>query len=799
MQAKSDILGRMAAWVYRTGVRRRGVIGLCVVGLTVVGCVLALRIRMQEDVEVMLPDSDPAFVNSYKLLKAAPFTRNILIDLEATDPGELPLLTQTAEHLSERLTGPLIKRVIAGLPTELGLDLLEWLYMRMPQLFAEADAEALAPMITPGRVAETLEANLRALNGPEGLWLAKWLGRDPLGFRNHVYRKLGSVAMLPDVRVENGFVVDSTGLHTLLIAETPVAMGDSRVGEELLRYLDEAIAATVPPTIRARVVCAHRYTVANARAIKKDLVVVFAVSSLGLAAVFVVLLRHWRAVFVFAVPVLAILAGVLMTAGVFGRISAITVGFGAVLLGISVDYGLHVFFALRRRQSDPASCMSHLAVPMAVSCATTAGVFAVLLWAGVPIQRQLAVLSITGLLTALGLAVICLPHYVAAGPPGPRKPLPSLWLQKRHWVIAAWLVLLMACVPFCHRVRFDGDLRNVGMMPKDILADEFRIRDVWGDPRGRALVVARSGDVESTLEANEKVYTQLSGLWKPGELVSLAPLLPSRATQSTNLARWRRFWQDDGRLGKLRDTLETKGRALGYSRGAFEPFFAWLEQEREPFEPADIRRAAGPLLDPLFLGQGEGFGLLNLVPDTDRTVQSFSNSGLSLPPGVQAVSHKWFSAILRRSLERDFRRFLLSASAVVLLVLIVALRRVRHVILCLLPAATGLIAMLAVMGLLGMKVNMFNMAASVLVVGLSIDYGIFMVRRSARHGGAAEWAVATSALTTVSGFGALSLARHPAMFSLGITVVLGIIPAMVCALVVLPSLQRRQPVDRVEQ
>jgi predicted RND superfamily exporter protein len=55
--------------------------------------------------------------------------------------------------------------------------------------------------------------------------------------------------------------------------------------------------------------------------------------------------------------------------------------------------------------------------------------------------------------------------------------------------------------------------------------------------------------------------------------------------------------------------------------------------------------------------------------------------------------------------------------------------------------------------------------------------------------------VAASALTTVSGFGALSLARHPAMFSLGITVVLGIIPAMVCALVVLPAMQRRKPAD----
>jgi predicted RND superfamily exporter protein len=54
-----------------------------------------------------------------------------------------------------------------------------------------------------------------------------------------------------------------------------------------------------------------------------------------------------------------------------------------------------------------------------------------------------------------------------------------------------------------------------------------------------------------------------------------------------------------------------------------------------------------------------------------------------------------------------------------------------------------------------------------------------------------DLAVTTSALTTISGFGALSLAQHPAMFSLGITVVLGLTPALLCALFVVPALQYR--------
>ncbi len=788
---QANLLEHMVGRVFRIGERHRRGFGLCLLALILLGGWLALQVRMEEDIAVMLPDSDPAFATSYALLKQAPFSRSVLIDLEAPEEGQAPLLAQTAERLRERLQAPWISQVIGGLSMESGARLLDGLFLHMPQLFTDEDAAGLAARMVPEQVGETLQDSLNTLSGPEGLWLRRWLSKDPLAFRNQVFRKLAAVAVLPDVGIEDGALIDPTGRHTLLLAETPVSMEDSQASEQLLQYLDEAIAETVPDMLIAHVVCAHRYTVANAKTIKRDLVVVFVFSSMGLVAVFVSLLRHWRAAFVFLIPLLAILAGVLATAAVFHTISVMTVGFGAVLLGISVDYGLHVFFALGRPQSDRAGHMARLAVPMVVSCATTVGVFAVLLWSGLPIQRQLSVFSIAGLVMALVLAMAWLPHWMVERKAGRWLAIPATGATRHRWVVVLWLGLLVACLPFGLRVRFDGDLRNIGLTPEEVLADEYCVRDTWGDPRGQALVVAESDDVQSALQINEQVYAQLSKLWDPGELVSLAPLLPSRATQQANLDRWQRFWHEDGRRDRLRATLQAKGRALGFTEEAFTPFFQWMEQDREPFDVAEFRQTAGSLLDLLFLSRPEGLGLISLVPDNEQTIEAFGASGLELPPGVEAISQQWFASLLRRSLEQDFRRFLLMASVVVVMVLAMALRRLSQVVLCLLPAVTGLAVMLAVMGLLGMQVNMFNIAASVLVMGLSIDYGVFIVRRPPARDGAAEQAVVTSALTTLCGFGALSLARHPAMFSLGITVVLGIIPAMACALLVIPALQRR--------
>lgn len=744
------------------------------------------RLRMQEDIEIMLPDNDPAFVAGYQLLKAAPFTRSVVIDLEIQDPNQLSLLTETAADLSEALPGPLISEVGGAMSMDAGLAMLRWFYDHLPHYFDAETAERVAAALETNTIAATLQNNLNTLMTPEGLWLRTWLGKDPLALRNQVLRRLGGLALVPDARIEEGFLIDPTGCHALVVAETPVPLGDARRGEALLTAIDQAIATTLPPEVTAHVVCAHRYTVANAGAIKRDLVVVFAVSSLGLLLVFLFCLRHWRALYVFAVPVPAILMGILLTRMILGSISAITVGFGAVLLGISVDYGLHVFFVLRQRRENPAAHLAHLAIPMGVSCVTTVGAFAVLLASGVPIQRQLSVLAIAGLVTALALALTWLPHWIR-GRGGTVQPLHLPRLPRRT-VLTGWGLLLVISLPLMRGVSFDGDLKNVGLTPAEIKADEQLISKVWGDPRGRALVVTQSTENEVALRANEKTHAKLQEVWDAKALISTASVLPSQNTQAENLQRWQAFWQQGGRLDKLKQDLSQQGKALGFAVDAFQPFWERLEQNPTPFSVVELRDVTGPMLDYLFMRRDSGLGLITLVPDGNDAVSAFGPQGLDLPAETQAVSQLQFAATLRTQLEQDFRRFLVGACVMVVLVLSITLRSWRSVILCLLPALTGLLVMPALMVLMGLSFNMFNMAASVLVLGLSIDYGVFMVRRAEQQDGAEERAVFASALTTLCGFGALALAQHPAMFSLGITVVLGIVPAMLCALFVVPAL-----------
>ena len=101
--------------------------------------------------------------------------------------------------------------------------------------------------------------------------------------------------------------------------------------------------------------------------------------------------------------------------------------------------------------------------------------------------------------------------------------------------------------------------------------------------------------------------------------------------------------------------------------------------------------------------------------------------------------------------------------------------------------------MIGVMGGLGIAFNLFNVVAAILIIGLGVDYGIFMVTKLTQSlDDATERAVFVSGLTTIAGFGALILARHPALHSIGLSVLIGIGAAIPAALVVIPAMFRKE-------
>ena len=131
------------------------------------------------------------------------------------------------------------------------------------------------------------------------------------------------------------------------------------------------------------------------------------------------------------------------------------------------------------------------------------------------------------------------------------------------------------------------------------------------------------------------------------------------------------------------------------------------------------------------------------------------------------------------------------------LLLLVVLRRPGETLFVLVPLVLTLLLTVATCLVLGIPLNLANVIALPLVLGLGIAFGIYLILRRREAGSrsivhvlrsSTSQAVLLSALTTMASFGALGFSHHPGMASLGILLVVVLILAMVCALVILPAL-----------
>ncbi len=148
-----------------------------------------------------------------------------------------------------------------------------------------------------------------------------------------------------------------------------------------------------------------------------------------------------------------------------------------------------------------------------------------------------------------------------------------------------------------------------------------------------------------------------------------------------------------------------------------------------------------------------------------------------------------------------FRRAAGIAAALILILLMIDFRGIRNALLALVPTILGWLWMLAVMAALGLTFNVVNVICLPLVIGVGTAFGVHLMHRAEESGKARDGvasldellrgtgsAVIISALTTMVGFGALMLGQHGAMFSLGLTMVIGIGTCLAASIVVLPAL-----------
>ncbi len=155
------------------------------------------------------------------------------------------------------------------------------------------------------------------------------------------------------------------------------------------------------------------------------------------------------------------------------------------------------------------------------------------------------------------------------------------------------------------------------------------------------------------------------------------------------------------------------------------------------------------------------------------------------------TTHQTFS----RLIMTGFKQASIYAVMVVFLMLFLEFRHIGYALGALLPLSFGGAWMFGVMHTLGLSLNYANIIAFPLMIGLAVDYGVYLAHRLRedrnRHPfevmQRASGPVFMAALTTLAGIGAICMGEHRGAASLGEALIYGILTCLTAALLLLPS------------
>lgn len=793
------------------------VLPIAVVVLLAGALVGALRIDFEEDIFALLPGDEPVVAESRLAMDRYRGLERVVIALESDDPRALAQGVDLADAELRGIDG--VSELVSRIDARAQEDIGELYLGKTPLLFDPPMREAIEARLTTAYFERQLQRYLDAQAGREGIQVVDTFRPDPFGFDEITLRRFENLNAgfngRPDAR---GRILSADGRVAILLIEPGFPANDTQRGRAFMREIDAALN-TLPDGVTPHVIGAHRSSVDNAQTIESDLNLTIATSVIGILLLFTLAFRAFTPI---VVTLLSVGFGFAMAMGsqgwVRGDLSAITAGFAAVLLGISVDYAVHLvttYGSLDGEREDRArAALRHVARPGFVAMFTTAAAIFMLRFSAFDGLHQLAEMAIAGIAGALVFAFTAGaqilrkvgPKPEAAGPVS--KAIGALQSARRRarWPVLALIVAttaLLAC--FLPRVSFDGDVMNLDGKSERTRASENLVQRAFGqDTLTRTLVVTGGEDLESALRANDIAARDLYRLGAAYE--SCAWVLPATRTQRENLEAWRRYWSEDriravkGLMAGATATHPNTGREVRFSEDrletAFGAFFARLRLADPPatLDPSSMRARPAWTLISSFVSEADGRVSIGA---TARLEPGMLGRLKARQPSAVVLNKRAFVGRMVGFIQRDLVVMGGLSLLLVTVVLWLTFRNARDVFTALVPVVGGMTWTLGLMGLLGIPFNIINTLVTVFIAGLGIDYGIFFVQtyRGSRDRAQARLrikyagaGVLVAAVTTLFGFGSLALADHPALFSVGITTAIGVASALTLTLLVVPTL-----------
>ncbi len=549
------------------------------------------------------------------------------------------------------------------------------------------------------------------------------------------------------------------------------------------------------------------------------------ISTLGVTVILVLFL-FWlffgslSSLVIAATPLIAALAfagGIAYV--VFGELNSLTCVFGAIVVGLGIDFSIHMLHRLSKSTDhDMESAATDIGSSMILGALTTAGAFFILLFSEIAGVRQLAFLSGIGVLAACAAALTIVPALRSFGinkfKSGRTAFLSQVWeglpVENVTYKRAVLLFFLFICivaavsVPALFKPEDRAELHTVR---SDAVRTYMRLREKVKGGMSPAVFVfgAKSKEEGLTKLWNTGDYlNKLRDLHKIAFVENAAFFLPPKEHQKkilNMLSEFRkRFSPATFKQAYLKELHKVGMDSDTYLREIYPNLIISALNNTNMITEKELRGLGlGPLLDRgIKYGGGDvgwRFALYIYPPswkgeaDFDSIKDAFESL---ISPDVIATGIPILVSYWRGLVKKELPLFSVAALLFVAILLYFTYRGRLPFVLVLMPLVGGVALTLVLMRFLGIDINIFNMAVLPMIIGIGIDDGIYFTdrwlncRQMKKVLSDTGNAILLTSLTTAVGFGTFLFAGFGGLRYVGGAGGLGLLCCWAATMLFLP-------------
>ena len=621
----------------------------------------------------------------------------------------------------------------------------------------------------------------------------------------------------------SGYLTTPDGTIAVLLAKPTQESLSLDFVRRLVRQAEKEISQvnneTQYPNMRVELGGAYRNRIKEYSAIIHDVKKSGFISALLIAVVVSLMFRRLRPIPLIFIP---LIAGVAWTLGLFSltplrELNIITAFIVGILLGLGIDFGVHLCARYLQERADDASLQEALentifktGRAILASAITTAAALFLLSVSNFKGFSEFGVIAGGGVL-------ICLTSFFLWFPPlatglerllPPKKWRPFLSVQRkpqrknghRKFPLFAAMVLTGVTAFTVYSLYLAPNLGfeyNFRKLSGKKTSTTIRYGDAIGDRASPS--VALASDRKGAIEFYKLLKTRTQGgAGDPiiKDFMAVDMFIPENQDKKLKILSKIRALLEKA----LRETKQDNPKKRRSLENAIE--MASLEQinveDLPPWVADQFRLKAPPGAK-----KGELGRFVLIYPNVSqwhagevlKYKKAYNHVKMESGKEIYVASSAFVLVDVIKAVQEDTRKMLLMAAILVLLVLIVDVRHPLKALCVFAPLVIGLVWMAGVLVLTYESLSLYNMVVISTIVGAGIDASVHIYHSYEELGDGrlkevvlrTGLAVTAAGLTTAVGFAGMMSSHHAGLASIGKLAMIGLCMCLLSALTVLPS------------